>query len=186
MISKFNHVTSMYNIYMLFSSSSISSSSLKLIIPLMRYRLYLLFYCTMFIKQKKPSRYDWEKVVTSVLEFRISKRNLAQIQKRIALIGICRGGYLAVGLLYLNHRISAVILYNGVYDGYDSIKSGFLKSLLDAIEEGNSEFLNMIIQNLMESKSNIKFNIKHGMWTTGTSSPYELISQLRNIQLKIF
>jgi len=28
----------------------------------------------------------------------------------------------------------------------------------------------------MESKSNIKFNIKHGMWTTGTSSPYELIS----------
>ena len=172
-----------YTIYMLSSSSF---SSIELIIPLMRYRLYLLLYCTIFIKQKIPFRYDWKKVVTSVLEFMISKRNLAQIQKRIALIGICRGGYLAVGLLYLNHRISAVILYNGVYDGYDSIKSGFLKSLLDAIEEGNSEFVNMIIYNLMESKSNIKFNIKHEMWTTGTSSPYELISQLRNIQLKIF
>ena len=94
---------------------------------------------------------------------------------------------MAVGLLYLNHRISAVILYNGVYDGYDSIKSGFLKSLLDAIEEGNPEFVNMIIYNLMESKSNIKFNIKHGMWTTGTSSPYELIIvELRSIQLKIY
>ena len=27
----------------------------------------------------------------------------------------------------------------------------------------------------MESNSNIKFNIKHGMWTAGANSPYELI-----------
>ncbi len=58
---------------MLFSSSSSISFSLELIIPLMRYRLYLLLYCTMFIKQKIPFRYDWEKVVTPVLEFMLSK-----------------------------------------------------------------------------------------------------------------
>lgn len=89
-------------------------------------------------------------------------------------------------MLHLNPRISAVIIYNGVYDGYDSIKSGCLKSLLDAIEEGNSEFVNMTLYNLMESKSNIKFNIKHGIWTSGTSSPYKLISEIRSIQLKIY
>ena len=61
-----------YTIYMLFSSSSISFS-LELIIPLMRYRLYLLLYCTMFIKQKIPFRYDWKKVVTLVPEFMLSK-----------------------------------------------------------------------------------------------------------------
>ena len=56
-----------------------------------------------------------------------------------------------------------------------AIKSGFPTSLLDAIEEGNSEFVNTTLNNLMESNSNVKFNMKHGMWTTGASSPYELI-----------
>ena len=47
-------------------------------------------------------------------------------------------------------HISAVILYDGVYDGYDAIKSAFPKSLLDEIEESNSEFVNMTLNNLME------------------------------------
>jgi hypothetical protein len=35
----------------------------------------------------------------------------------------------------------------------------------------------MAIQILMESDPNLKFNIKHGMWTTGSSSPFELIKK---------
>ena len=81
-------------------------------------------------------------------------------------------------------RISAVILYDGVYDGYDSIKSGFPKPLIDAIEESNTEFVNTTLNNLMESNSNIKFNIKHGMWTAGASSPYELIVGAKKFSTK--
>ncbi len=127
-------------------------------------------------KQKIPFRYDWEKVVTPALEFMISKKKEFSIDtKRIALMGISMGGYLAARAVAFEPRISAVILYNGVYDGYDAIKSGFPDSLLEAIEEGNSEFVNTILTNLMETDSNVKFNMKHGMWTTGTNSPYELI-----------
>ena len=71
----------------------------------------------------------------------IKKKEFGIDSKRIALIGISMGGYLASRAVAFESRISAVILYNGVYDGYDSIKSGFPKSLLDAIEEGNSEFV---------------------------------------------
>lgn len=106
----------------------------------------------------------------------ISKKKEFNINtKRIALMGISMGGYLAARAVAFEPRISAVILYNGVYAGYDAIKSGFPASLLEAIEEGNSEFVNTILTNLMESDSNVKFNMKHGMWTTGTNSPYELI-----------
>ncbi len=31
------------------------------------------------------------------------------------------------------------------------------------------------LTDLMELDLNVKFNMKHGMWTTGTNSPYELI-----------
>jgi pimeloyl-ACP methyl ester carboxylesterase len=127
-------------------------------------------------KQKIPFRYDWENVVTPALEFMLSKEKEFGIDpKRIALMGISMGGYLAARAVAFEPRISAVIFYDGVYDGYDSMKSGFPQSLIDAIEEGNSEFVNTTLNNLMESNSNIKFNIKHGMWTTGASSPYELI-----------
>ena len=127
-------------------------------------------------KQKIPFRYDWEKVVTPVIEFMISKKKEFHIDpKRIALMGISMGGYLAARAAAFEPRISAIILYNGVFDGYDAIKSGFPTSLLDEIERGNSEFVNTELTNLMESDSNVKFNMKHGMWTTGTSSPYELI-----------
>jgi len=57
---------------------------------------------------------------------------------------------LAAKAVAFESHISAVILYDGVYDGYDAIKSAFPKSLLDEIEESNSEFVNMTLNNLME------------------------------------
>lgn len=136
-------------------------------------------------KQKIPFRYDWEKVVTPVFEFMLSKKKEFRIDpKLIALMGISMGGYLAARAVAFEPRVSAVILYDGVYDGYDAIKSGFPTPLLDAVEEGNSEFVNKTLNKLMESDSNIKFNMKHGMWTTGTSSPYELIIGAKKFSTK--
>jgi pimeloyl-ACP methyl ester carboxylesterase len=127
-------------------------------------------------KQKIPFRFDWEKVVSSVIDYAIQKKDDFAIDtKRIALMGISMGGYLAARAAAFDYRISACILYNGVYDGYDASSTSFPKPLLTAIDDGNSEFVNTTITNLMESDPNIRFNIKHGMWTTGTNSPYELI-----------
>src|ERR687897_1269620 len=40
---------------------------------------------------------------------------------------------------------------------------------------GNEMVVNTVIDILMETDSNIKFNIKHGMLTFGIDSPYELV-----------
>ncbi|MDQ4073458.1 MAG: alpha/beta fold hydrolase [Thermoproteota archaeon] len=127
-------------------------------------------------KQKIPFRYDWEKVVTPVLDFAISKQSRYGIDpERIALMGISMGGYLAARAIAYEPRISACVLYNGVYDGYDSIQSGFPSELSDAVEKGDTEFVNSYLNRLIETDPNIKFNMKHGMYTSGTNSPYELI-----------
>jgi len=136
-------------------------------------------------KQKIPFRYDWEKVVTPVIDYAIQKKDDFAIDtKRIALMGISMGGYLAARATAFDNRISACILYNGVYDGYDATASSFPQPLLTAINKSDSEYVNITIKNLMKSDPNIRFNIKHGMWTTGTHSPYDLIIGSKKYTIK--
>ena len=96
----------------------------------------------------------------------------------------CISGYLAARAAAFEHRISACILYNGVYDGYDAIATSFPKSLLSAIENGDSKAVNMVLGILMESDPNTRFNMKHGMWTAGVNTPFELIQQSKNYTIK--
>jgi alpha-beta hydrolase superfamily lysophospholipase len=140
---------------------------------------------SVIIRQKIPFRHDWEKVITPVLEFALSKKNEYRINpNKIALMGISMGGYLAARAVSFEHRFSAVILYDGVYDGYDSIKAGFPSELSDAVEKGDSEFVNTYLRRIMETDSNIRFNIKHGMYTTGSTSPYDLIMRAKAYSVK--
>jgi alpha-beta hydrolase superfamily lysophospholipase len=113
-------------------------------------------------KQKIPFRYDWEKVVTPVVDYALSRPEEID-PKRIALMGISMGGYLAARAAAFEHRIAACILYNGVFDGYDALASSFPKSLLTAIDNRNSEIVNTVLNILSESNPNIRFNIEHGM-----------------------
>ena len=81
-------------------------------------------------KQQIPFRYDWEKVVSSVIDYAIKRKDDFAIDtKRIALMGISMGGYLAARAAAFDHRISACILYNGVYDGFDASSYKFSKDL---------------------------------------------------------
>jgi hypothetical protein len=36
----------------------------------------------------------------------------------------------------------------------------------------------------MESDPNIRFNLQHGMWTTGVNTPFELIQDSKNYTIK--
>jgi pimeloyl-ACP methyl ester carboxylesterase len=135
--------------------------------------------------QKIPFRFDWEKVVTPVIDFLLNNKEEYCVNKQhIALMGISMGGYLAARAVAFEHRLSACILYNGVYDGKEALESSFPSPLLKAIDEGNKMVVNTVIEILMETDSNIKFNIKHGMWTFDIDSPYELVKRSSEFTLK--
>jgi pimeloyl-ACP methyl ester carboxylesterase len=135
-------------------------------------------------KQKIPFRYDWEKVVTPVIDFVAENYETRCDLNRLALMGISMGGYLAARAAAFEHRIAACILNDGVYDGYDAFASSFPKSLLTTIENGDSKVVNMVLGILMEYDPNIRFNIQHGMWTGGVNTPYELIQGTKNYTIK--
>jgi pimeloyl-ACP methyl ester carboxylesterase len=103
---------------------------------------------------------------------------------QIALMGINMGGYLAARATAFEDRISACILYNGVHDGYDAFASGFPKSLRLAVENGDVNIVNNVVEILSNLDVNMRFNLKHGMWTTGTNSPFELIQGSKKYTVK--
>ena len=39
--------------------------------------------------------------------------------------------------------------------------------------------VNTVLEILMDTNPNLKFNMKHGMWTTGSKTPFELIQKSR-------
>ena len=53
--------------------------------------------------------------------------------------------------------------------------------LLTAIDNGNSESVNTVLDILMEFDPNIRFNIKHGMWTTGIGTSFESIKRVEKL-----
>jgi pimeloyl-ACP methyl ester carboxylesterase len=137
------------------------------------------------LSQKIPFRFDWEKVVTPVIDFLLNNKERYDVDtERIALMGISMGGYLAARAAAFENRLSACILYNGVYDGKEAIESSLPPTLLKAINDGNENDFNKAIEMLMEKDSNTKFNIKHRMWTFGVDSPYDLVKKSSEFSLK--
>ena len=132
-------------------------------------------------KKKIPFRFDWEKVVAPVMDYAVDRKEV-DVQ-RIGLMGISMGGYLAARAAAFEHRISACILYNGVYDGRQALESSFPLALRKAYENGDEKVVNAVLEILMETDPNLKFNMKHGMWTTGSKTPFELIQKSTSFTL---
>ena len=58
-----------------------------------------------------------------------------------------------------------------------AFESSFPLALRKAYENGDEKVVNAVLEILMETDPNLKFNMKHGMWTTGSKTPIELIQK---------
>ena len=59
------------------------------------------------------------------------------------------------------------------------LESSFPLTLRKAYENGDEKVVNAVIEILIDTDPNLKFNMKHGMWTTGSKTPFELIQKIQ-------
>lgn len=93
-------------------------------------------------------RYDWEKVITPVVDYLLGRGEVDA--KRIALSGISQGGYWVLRALAFEKRIAAGIADPGVMDIATVMKAKFPKEMLQLLDEGKekdfNDFMDMVMK----------------------------------------
>jgi len=127
-------------------------------------------------KQNLPFRPDWEKVVTPIVDY---VETLKDIDKnKIALMGISMGGYLAPRAAAFEPRIKALIANGGVYDLGAAAYAVLPKELIDLIDNNPDEF-NKYIENEMKSNTTARWYYKNGMWSFHAKTPADFMKKIR-------
>lgn len=138
---------------------------------------------TVVRKQKLHFRADWEKVVSSIIDFALSPSSSKVIDpQRIALIGYSMGGYLAPRAAAFEDRIAACVADDGVVSIYDAWIDQ-LQSIHEDIENGNAAVVDAVVNTIMNFDIGTKWKITHSMSVFGANSPLDLIQKLKQYSM---
>src|SRR5262249_46637711 len=91
-------------------------------------------------KQKLYFRPDWEKVITPVVDYALTRPEVDP--KRIALQGLSQGGYWVPRAVAFEHRIAAAIADPGVVDVATVWRDHLSQPMLELLRSGQKEAFN--------------------------------------------
>lgn len=126
-------------------------------------------------------RPDWENVLTPVIDFVEKLPNINT--KKIALLGISMGGYLAPRACSSEHRITACIADEGLYDFSASVYQKLPTEVTKYIATQPKTF-NQILFGIMQKNLFIAWFFNHGMWALDAKTPTDFMQKIREYSLE--
>jgi pimeloyl-ACP methyl ester carboxylesterase len=132
-------------------------------------------------EQKLPFRHDWEAVVSPVVDYALSRSDVDG--DRLALQGMSLGGYLAARAAAHEPRFKAVILYDGVWSLYDSIRGVLSPEALQALDAEDSAGFDQIVAEQMQTNTQLRWTFTQGTFCFGSGSLYEFVDASRSMTL---
>ena len=134
-------------------------------------------------EQKLPFRYDWEKVVTPVVDFALAQKETAP--DRIGLMGISFGGYLAPRAVAFEHRIKVCIANGGIYDFHENMIRHRAKDFDKMLDDPQAaKKIDTGLYKAMEKDPGLRWAIGNGMWVFGVKTPSGFIKATRPYTMK--
>jgi len=133
--------------------------------------------------EKLPFRYDWEKVVTPVVDYAVSRSEVDA--DRLAIIGYSMGGYLVPRALAFEKRIRWGIADGGVYSVFDGTMTKFPQEVRDGVgKSSRKKTVNMLAYEEMEKHPDLKQFINQMLWTFDAGTPYDLFTKLKKYTME--
>jgi len=124
-------------------------------------------------EQKLLMRPDWEAVITPVVDYTLTRREIAADQ--IVLFGYSLGGYLVARGAAFEHRMAALILDDGIHD-FHAAFAGSLPPFIGAwIAEGRDDVAVPVLTMLTAVSTQVRWGLRNGMWVFGAGSFADLI-----------
>jgi alpha-beta hydrolase superfamily lysophospholipase len=131
--------------------------------------------------QKLPFRPNWETVVTSVVDYAITRKEVDA--KRIALMGISFGGYLAPRAAAFEKRIKACIANGGVYDFHMTARLTPEEEKYLDTQKGADE-IDKGVYDKMKTDPSFRWVMANGMFTFHAKSPSDWLKMTRPYTMK--
>lgn len=134
------------------------------------------------LKQHLYFRPDWEKVVTPVVDYALTRPEIDP--KRIALMGRSWGGYLAPRAATAEHRIAALIADAAQYDPAGALRKFLPPDVVAQLDTGDPATLNAAIEAVAKQMPQIDYAVQRGMLTHGVPTPLDWVKTLRNYTIR--
>jgi pimeloyl-ACP methyl ester carboxylesterase len=133
-------------------------------------------------QQRLPFRHDWEAVITPVIDFALTRPEVAP--DKIALFGYSLGGYLVARAAAYEHRVAALILDDGIYDFNFAFRNALPPFLTRWIDSGKDNLANPLLRLLSRLKTGVRWALHNGMWTFGAGSMAAFVRLTTRYSLK--
>jgi dienelactone hydrolase len=119
-----------------------------------------------------PFRPDWENVVGAVLDVATERPDVDA--DRIALMGTSLGGFLAARAAAFEHRLSALILHDALFDIRSGLRS-LPREIIGMATDGDDAAFGNAVEPLTESSTFLRWFLRNGKWAFGLDSSAQLI-----------
>jgi pimeloyl-ACP methyl ester carboxylesterase len=126
-------------------------------------------------------RPDWEAVVTPVLDYALTRKEIAA--GKLALFGYSMGGYLVARAGAFDHRIAALILDDGIHDFHAAFADSMPPFLGSWIERGEDEFAIPVLSLLTTVDTQVRWALNNGRWAMGAKSLADLVRKTKEYTL---
>jgi len=121
-------------------------------------------------------RPDWEAVVTPIVDVALTRPEIDP--GAISLFGYSMGGYLVARAAAFEHRVSAIVLDDGVLDFHSAFDQAMPPFLTRWIDEGDPAAV-PVMELMIATSTKIRWAMHNGMWTFGVDTPAELVRASR-------
>ncbi|KAI1659765.1 2,6-dihydropseudooxynicotine hydrolase [Daldinia decipiens] len=128
---------------------------------------------------------EWEEVVSPVVDYAISRSDVDG--KKLGLLGLSFGGYLAPRAAAFEHRLAAVIAFDGLYSFGQVIFDEFGPEMEALYRAGNSSAFDANIFALLAQPTgvptSVRWGIEQGLWSFKETSPFAWATQVDKYRL---
>ncbi|HBE79786.1 MAG TPA: alpha/beta hydrolase [Firmicutes bacterium] len=130
-------------------------------------------------------RPDWEKVVTPVVDYLVTKPEVDPAH--IALIGYSFGGYLAPRAAAFEHRLAACVANGGIYNFFDG---AVLKNkpahprMLQELKKDKSPIMDWGTRLIMHFNTEMRWAVQDGLWKFNVATPHQLLQKFQECALE--
>jgi dienelactone hydrolase len=118
-------------------------------------------------------RPDWDAVVTPAVDWLVERPDVDPNQ--IGLMGMSMGGHLAPRAAATEHRVAALIAYDGLYSFAGMVQSKVGPAIMELVRDAADTKVNALIEQIMSSNTQLRMFFNWGTWAFGADSPAAVI-----------